>query len=444
LADIDVPVTRYEQIMTSHSTRPADLPARFAEASRAARAATPVSSVREAAIRDVAAGVAGPALVGFVLWMLREARARRLQRLKFLSRDGQVLYELARRTARWGPAPDLEYVFSSRLTWSLAATDPDRLAATPWLFNSFMKSNAADLCARLGLVLDEYQPVLVASGVSLDPEVRAHQPGQGDALRRFVGTPEVTLAVTRRVTAVRRLVAEYAAQHALADSSTGLVDAGWTGRMIGSLVQACGAADMSRPHALLWGHEPRASGWTDPHRVAAYMYNTAIGQGRRWRVPDAPFVVETFCMSDHGIVSTYHRDESGRITPVLLSATNTPAMEWGLPLYRTALYAFCDAIDGHPHLAEDVRPVVHEVMDAFWCHPTEAEAHAWGTYPYDSDPAATAVRPLARPVAIDGGHVSRGDRAWLAGSLVLSAPATRAAYLRQLPRFDRTGAPAVD
>ena len=27
------------------------------------------------------------------------------------------------------------------------------------------------------------------------------------------------------------------------------------------------------------------------------MYNTATGQGLRWRVPDAPFIMETFCMA---------------------------------------------------------------------------------------------------------------------------------------------------
>jgi hypothetical protein len=46
-------------------------------------------------------------------------------------------------------------------------------------------------------------------------------------------------------------------------------------------------------------------------------------------------------------------------------------------------------------LSGDVRPLVHQVMDAFWCHPSRAEALVWGAYPYDSDPAGTAIRPVA-------------------------------------------------
>ena len=77
------------------------------------------------------------------------------------------------------------------------------------------------------------------------------------------------------------------------------------------------------------------------------------------------------------------------------------------------------------------------------CHPSLAEARAWGAYPYDSDPAGTAIRPLARPFGAEG-RVTRGDRAWLAGSLALSTAQGRAAYLRQAPEHELAGAPETD
>ena len=438
--------TRYEQTMAAHSVRSGDLAARFARASRAARTAVGVTSEHETAIRDVAAGVAAPALIAFVIWMQEQSRQRGLRRLRFLSRDGQVIYELTRRLAPLiGTGLDLEYVYSSRLTWSLAATQPDRLAEAPWLFNSFIKSNATDVCARLGLPLPQYRPAMLACGVSLEPDARADQPAQARALRRFISTPQVARAVTARISLMRRLVLDYAKQHHLAKASTALVDIGWTGRMVGSLIHVCEAAGMSRPSALFWGHEPRPdTGWTDPERVAAYMYNTATGQGLQWRVPNAPFLMETFCMGDHGIVSGYRADASGKIEPVLLSPSNDAAEAWGLRLYRSTLYAFCAALKADGGLPDDeVRPLVHQVMDAFWCHPTRAEARAWGTYPYDSDPAGTAARPLARPFASQD-RPTRGDRAWLAGSLALSPPEARTAFLRYAPPDELTGASETD
>jgi hypothetical protein len=437
--------TRYETLMLARSVHAGDLPAAFAEASRQARAAIATTAGRETAIRDVATGVAAPALTGFVLWMLTEAQNRDLRRLRFLSRDGQLFYELARRIApALGISIDLEYVYSSRLTWSLAATSPESLSAAPWLFNSFMKPNAEDICARLGLPFDACKLALADAGVSLDPDTRADQPGQSAALHRFAASREVTDAAAERIGTMRGLVTDYARQHELAGTGTGLVDAGWTGRMIGSLVSVCGAAGLSRPHALLWGHEPRqATGWTDPGRIAAYMYNTATGDGLDRRVPDAPFVIETFCMGDHGIVTGYNRDSaSGLVEPVLLSVTNTASEAWGLGLYRSAVYAFCSALTDHefPHDG-DVRQLVHDVMNAFWCHPTLAEARAWSAYPYDSDPAGTAIRPLGRAFTTTG---DRGDRAWLAGSLTMSEPAARSAYLARASAAETSGAPATD
>jgi hypothetical protein len=437
--------TRYEAIMESGRDWPGDLGERLASASRAARAAVTVASEREAAIRDVAAGVAAPALITFVLWLLEECRRRGLRRLRFLSRDGQVLYELARRLAATaGSTLDLEYVYSSRLTWSLAATDPRRLTEAPWLLNSFIKSSAADVCARLGLPATEFRQVMLDCGVSLNPDVRADQPAQASALRRFVASPEVVLATAARITMMRGLVLGYAAQHQLADVGTGLVDIGWTGRMAGSFIEMCEAAGMSRPTVFFWGHEPRpASGWTDPDRVAAWMYNTATGQGLQWRVPDAPFIMETFCMGDHGIVSGYRRDADGTIQPQVLSPRNDAAGEWGLGLYRSVLYAFTEALAAEGGLPPgDPRPLVHQVLDGFWSHPTYAEALAWGSYPYDSDPAGTAIRALARPFTVTD-HV-RGDRAWLAGSLALSTPSDRDKYLGSAPEHELAGAPATD
>jgi hypothetical protein len=407
-----------------------------------ARAAVTASSERETAIRDVAAGVAAPALTGFALWLLDESRRRGLRRLRFLSRDGQILYELTRRLA---PAQelDLEYVYSSRLTWSLAATEPDRLSEAPWLLNSFIKSNAADVCARLGLPLPRYRQLMLDCGVSLAPDARADQPAQAEALRRFLAAPEVGHAAAERIGQMRRLVLDYAAQHQLADADTGLVDIGWTGRMAGSLIQVCEAAGMSRPIVLFWGHEPRqATGWTDPERVAAWMYNTAAEHRTQWRVPDVPFVMETFCMGDHGIVSGYRAETTGAVVPILLSPRNDAAEAWGLGLYRSTLYSFTAALGAGDLPSDDVRPLVHQVLDAFWCHPTRAEAHAWGGYPYDSDPSGTAARPLARPFTASD-H-ARGDRAWLAGSLAMSTPDDRNRYLWHAPQHELAGAPEAD
>ncbi|MGO4613013.1 hypothetical protein AB4305_03550 [Nocardia sp. 2YAB30] len=437
----DTGPTRYEQTMLDHSRRAADAAALLCDASQAARWLVPASSEHERAIRDVAAGVAAPALVGAVVWMLREADRRGLAQLRFLSRDGQIFYELARRlTPALDLDIDLEYVYSSRLTWSLAASDPSCLDEEAWLLNSFMKSNADDLCARLGLAIDDYTPLLEAAGVSVDPDARADGPRQADAMRRFLRTPQIMDAARDRITETRRLLIDYATEHHLIEPRTGLVDAGWTGRMIDSLLRACHTTRTQRPHALLWGYEPRTVDPTSLDRVAAYMYNTATGDGLQWRVPDAPFLVETFCMGDHGIVTGYRKTPAGQIEPILRTPDNPAAEAWGLHTYRSTLYTFTEQLAELP--SEDLRPLIHGLMTAFWSHPSPSEAAAWGAYPYDSDPAGTATRPLARP--FDEQTHTREDRAWIPGALALSRPTARERYLAHASAGDMLGTPATD
>jgi len=371
-----------------------------------------------------------------------------------LSRDGQVLYLIAKSIAkRTGETLDLEYVYSSRITWSLAPSNPQCLSKSDWLFSSFMKSNAADLCDRLGIQIENFRGQLTRSGVSLDPDERADRPGQRAALERFVDREDVAAAVTPRITEARDLLLDYARQHFLTDAGTGLVDSGWTGRMVGSLVQVADKAGCSRPYVFFWGHEPRPDAWTDPQRLFAFMYDTVRGEGLKWRVPDAPFIVETFCMGDHGIFGGYRRDEDGCVSAVLRSPRNTEAETWGLGLYRSTLLAFAEHTD--PQLTGDARPLIHELMQSFWVKPTRAEASAWGSYPYDSDPTGTAARPLARPFAATEtlprllrGKIDRGDRAWLRGSLRLSHPIIRSIATRRIDADELAGAapaaPALD
>ncbi|WP_216916733.1 hypothetical protein [Nocardia noduli] len=433
--------TRYEQIMLDHSHHPADAAARLREASRTARNTVAVSGDQQRQIRDVAAGVAAPTLIGAVIWMLEHARHRRLSRLRFLSRDGQIFYELARRLPPHLHAGiDLEYVYSSRLTWSLAASNADSLDQEAWLFNSFMKSNATDLCARLGLRINDHLAALEAAGVSLDADTRADEHQQIEAMKKFLRTPRVRAAVGARITETRQLLIDYAAAHRLDAPDTGLVDAGWTGRMIDSLIRVCSTPGRPRPHALLWGYEPRDPDPAVTDHVSAYMYNTATRQGADLRVPDAPYLVETFCMGDHGIVTGYHRSPTGTIQPILKSVGNPAPESWGLRTYRDTLYAVADSFTHLPD--QDLRPLIHDLMAAFWCNPTPEEAATWGSYPYDSDPAGTAVRPLATP--LEGPQPRRGDRAWIAGTLAISNPDLRQQYLTHASATEVNGTPATD
>jgi hypothetical protein len=113
----------------------------------------------------------------------------------------------------------------------------------------------------------------------------------------------------------------------------------------------------------------------------------------------------------------YHANAAGRVEPVLLSPRNDAAEAWSfgctgrrcMPSAPRSIWAAdCPAM-----------------MSVRWCirlWTCSGAIPLWpGIDPYDSDPAGTAARPLARPFT-EQDCGARGDRAWLAGSLALSTP----------------------
>jgi predicted HAD superfamily hydrolase len=111
---------RYESIFESWSMRTEGLTSVVAGAARLAR----IEGTREfgasASLAEVAAGVAGPALTGFVIWLLREARNRGIRRMFFVSRDGEILLRLARQLApSLSTKCELRYLYGSRQAWHL-------------------------------------------------------------------------------------------------------------------------------------------------------------------------------------------------------------------------------------------------------------------------------------------------------------------------------------
>ena len=138
---------------------------------------------------------------------------------------------------------------------------------------------------------------------------------------------------------------------------------------------------MTRPYILFRGHEPRpAAGWTDPGRAGARSCNTATSEGLSWRVPGTPFVMETFCTGDHGIVAGCRAGMAdGPSWRSACPVTTRPA-RGRLFLNRFTLYAFCAALEvGHtgrvtPCARSRTRSPAHPGAT-----PRQAEALAQGT-----------------------------------------------------------------
>src|SRR5262249_47569159 len=145
-------LNRYEALLEAHAGASGGMSSLLAGASRLARLSVPARFPRGIALPDVAARVAGPTLPAYLLRVLRRAQAARLRRLYFISRDGQILHEIARRIApRLRVDLELRYLYGSRQAWHLPGVTKPDAKQLEWAMDQTDDLTVGDVLSRVGL-----------------------------------------------------------------------------------------------------------------------------------------------------------------------------------------------------------------------------------------------------------------------------------------------------
>jgi len=456
-SDVDVPralglraawlprgrLNRYEDLLSAASFDTAGLSAAFAGASRLARLAVPAAHAHEAAVRDVAAGVAAPVLVGYVLWILDRAVRHDLRRVAFLARDGQVLSAIARRLVdRLGLDLAVDYLAVSRQSTNLAATYDVTTEETDWVFRDAGHLTPVELLARFDLDPDDVRPHL---DVPLPSGPDVTTPALADLLRARVQTHgPVRDLVQERAATRRTLVTDYLDQHGLVGTDpVGIVDFGGVGSQVRAVHQLVGHAGGKPPRIFLVGlDDPAQAGLdvpdSDPDWLVdteTWLYDHRRGRGIR-RERGFGTCVQMFCAADHGTVVGYERTDGG-VMAILAVERDDAVLDWGLPVLQATVERVVDELVLDEELLDrtaDLRSVGTQLVDLFWSAPTEAEAAAWGSFPFEgaqatsSTPEPLAYRYTVRQVVrgfVDGYFPNLGWQHWYEGSLRLSSPVVR-------------------
>lgn len=281
---------------------------------------------------EIASSVVAPLLVGFVLWALRDAKARGLRRLYFVARDGQVLHKIARALDPDGSRFGVEarYLYGSRQAWyipSAFAVDRDELE---FVLMTGQSSAPRHNLKRVNLTPEGLEVPLTRYGF---PKETWETQLEGEAIERFwrfLEDPEVAPQVLAQAAAARKDALAYFGQEGLLeDKNWALVDVGWTLRTQGSLHKVLASA--GQPHTL--GYYLGIS----KTRFSSRSY----GQGRAYLLEEAEnealapirtlfenkgLIDQVFTMADHGSTSRYER-KGGKMVPVLSKLPAHPKRE---------------------------------------------------------------------------------------------------------------------
>lgn len=392
----------HEQRLALHGEATGGLSQVLAAASSRVRAERSTGDARHDALVEVAAGVAAPLLVGYVLWVLDRARADGLASLHFLARDGQVLARVARvLAARLGRDLDVRYLHASRRANNLAATVDIGPEDLEWMLRHATGQPVEAVLQRVDLEVGDLGGV--GPGTVVTPQLH------GDLARSLGG--DLREAVLHRARLRRPLVGDYLRQEAFFDERpAGIVDLGGYGSQVRALHALRRQAGLSAPRAYLMGLEAHR----DPAMRSAVLASAWLADTECWlfddlrggvstRVRGLVTFAQTACAADHGTTVDYALD-GDRVRPVLDPAVDDELRLWGVGVVQDTVVAVAEAVDLDVVRREsgaDLRAAVAEVVSCLWRDPAPAAAAAWGSFPFEDGGFATkGRRPLARPYSL--------------------------------------------
>lgn len=383
-------------------------------------------------IAEVAAGVLAPTLVGYALWVLAQARRAGVQRLYYVARDGKVMLEAAKHVIG-ALAPDIElrYLHGSRQPWNLAAGATCEDTLVSWV-RAKPDATARTLLARVGLTPQDVTAVVELPLLAADRVDVALSPSERESLAQsLLDDPLRPLVHDAAERAAEQSVA-YFRQEGFTDGvPSALVDAGWSGNTAAAFDRLIDQAGGDPVHHLLLGVlGPKSQAHLrEKLALSPWLFNQDEQPGLVAEIPVANTLIEMLCADVSGRTLSYET-RNGRVHPVLAAAVNQPLVDWGLPAMQEVALRACELMA--PRLSQasthlDLRPAIWAVLRAFWTTPTDAEAHAWGSFPWEEEMWPPFV-PVAHRMTVSDviGQAARGDkvirrrRSWRAGSAVIS------------------------
>ena len=416
-----------ERLMEGAATETCGLSSLFAGASRWTRLNRPAET--DAALTEIAAGIGAPLIYAFVLWVLLESKRRGLTRLWFMARDGQVMLPVARKIAdRLGLDIELGYLYAGRQVVRVASLTAVDDAALEWMTGGSGVMTLQAVLDRVGLPLAAVQHV--ATAVSL-PSAGPIGWSRVALLKDFLRHPEVEALILKEAAARRVVVLDYFRSCGLmGDNACAVVDIGWRGNVLRSIVDLIGEAQASKHTFMYFGLYAHPKNCDAVPKVA-YLFDVDGAQrvGTGDDIPSLTTLMEIFCQADHGSVMALER-RSGEFAPVCREPESS-ASRWDIPKFQAAVVAFANTvpINEFTFTGVDLRGVCDRLLRRLATSPSRDEVALLAPLGFVDDQGGSEPQPFAQGykwrqvrMAYKTGNArpSLGLNWWAAGAAILT------------------------
>lgn len=386
-------------------------------------------------IAKISSSVIAPVLFGFVFWTLVEAKKKGLNKLYFISRDGQILLKIANEINRIRKTGiECVYFYGSRQALHLPAIQPEDLRDLDWLYADTTFLSIELLLGRVDIRPEQLDECLTQSGFIKDSWTYNLNKSERIKIRQTLNESiEFQQLVLSKAKEARITLIDYLKQEGISsDSKMAFVDIGWNGRLQRSLSKVLQMAEIRSENGVTgfyFGLVQRLKAY-DSDTLFAYYYDEANGL--------LPYndvsLLEKFVEATHGSVLKY-KGENDQIVPILKEKGNTNAIEWGLEIQQSAIVDFSRNLSKNLKNIEQEnlynyanwRNLAEALLKDFCLNPSVDESKVFGSITFSEGQNDNTYRKLAKPVSLkncltilnNGTHDSYNGL-WISGSLMLT------------------------
>lgn len=384
--------TRFELALAASDPANAFVASAAAGCARSSRLSRSFNDARSAALWKVSTNVAGPLLFCYVAWVLQRALNDGFKRIYFLSRDGEIMFQIARHVCLWANL-DIEcrYLYTSRQSYMLPATTAVDDRALSWILKWPNVSTVRSILKRVEVQPDEIAQELAAAGL----DARACDTVLSDddiaKLRALFGQQSVRERILANAKSQRALVIAYLRQEGLFDTNeVAICDVGWQGSIQRCLIDLLATEPGRRPSIKGFYFGLDTAGLKVPSSDAE-----AYTEGP---IDHLIWMIEAFCAGTEGSVARFRQTPTG-IEPVLSTPRDEVHVKWGADLQRAGIVKFADellaTLDARDvtlsDLVQTLRPRSAAALDMFMTEPGRGEADAYGSLASSAVPTHDAI-----------------------------------------------------
>jgi hypothetical protein len=432
---------RYERAIAENEKLPFKFRFLLAILSRVCRLNSLETDPDRRVIWDTATNVIAPVVFGFVHWCLLEAQRKGIQRLYFVARDGQILWQVAQVICReWGYPIDCRYLYGSRQAFYFPALQQIGEAELDWIFQNTDILSVRIICERVNLQPEQIETILSKSGFpqeTWDEHLTAHKQR---TLKQVFQTQEVIDAIIKLAAVYREKAVGYLKQEGIGDGTAfAIVDVGWTGRSQRAFSQLINIAGLYPQQGVqgfyfgLIGFTPSRKAFSTDHLDAYFLAPDFAFERRLLCKPE---MIELFLAADHG--STVRYEQYGnQYIPILRSEKNESGLQWGLLVQHQAIINFAEKITAHINpddcRSDDFCCITEHLLKLFTDSPTKEEADVFGSLRFSQHQSENIFYELAPVYRFADSLKMLLDKHYLHRFVWVAAANRRSHFLAKIP-----------